>query len=133
MRGMKQLKYSAIVALVLAALFFSASSSHAYAQTNCDIKELGSPSATADLSLDASHIDEVKWTSTTTLTIPGSWPRADELLQAPDSNAFDSAYNCIAPYSYPDATSAALNQGNVVLTLVDRGRINDKYIGMSPP
>jgi hypothetical protein len=135
MRGMKQLKYaafmySAFMAFVFAALLFSASSSRAHAQTNCDKKELGSPRATADLSLAAPHVDEVNWTSTTTLMIPKAWPRAGELLQAPGSNAFNSAYDCIVPDSYPYAISATLNQGNVVLKLVERGQINDGTLGM---
>src|SRR5262245_42144389 len=101
MRGMKQLKYPALMAFVLAVLFFSAASSRAQVRTGCDLKELGSPGATANLSIAAPNVDEVNWTTTTTLMIPESWPKAGELLQAPDSSEFYSAYNCIVPFSYP--------------------------------
>jgi hypothetical protein len=127
------MKYSLFAASLLVAFLSFIASSPANAQTNCDAKELGSPHATAGLSIAAPHVDEADWTSTIRFIIPASWPRTGDLLRTPNSEAFQSAYNCVFPAPYSGNTSARLSRGNVVLELVQRGQISNWTLDSPSP
>ena len=57
---------------------------------------------------------------------------AAALLQTPSSEAFQDAYSCIVPLGYPSITTATLNQGDILLTLVQQGSIDDLLFGGAP-
>jgi hypothetical protein len=93
----KRLIYSTVITFAVAGLLLVVVSSPAHAQAGCDIKDLGSADATANLSFTAPHTDEADWSSTITFAIPTSWPRAYDLLDDIDSGAFLTAYSCVVP------------------------------------
>src|SRR5215218_8284569 len=115
-------RLAAIFALACTTLAWPASAFSAPVSSECNEDQLGDAYATANLTLDGSYADDIKWSSLVEISVPDSWPLARDLLEDSASSKFERARSCLEN-SRTAAREVTLSDHRIVLTLRDEESI----------